>query len=198
MGRVAHRAVRRVLAATLRGDEVELDAVHRLDRDVDELHGHIIHYLGQVSERVTLAERMDEVQRLMDAANALEHIGDIVETNLIAQGRQRLAAGLEPSQTTVEMLAGLHRLVTDAVETAVRALRREDEALAREVMATKPRIDEMAEQLAEHQRQRLLADAPARVETYRLETDVAENLKRIDYFARRIARSVSSDDQSEA
>jgi len=197
MGRIAHRAVRRILAAALRGDEVELDAVHRLHQDVDNLHGPIIRYLGQVSERVTLAERLDEVQRLMDAANALEHIGNIVETNLIAQGRLRLDAGLEPSQPTVEMLAGFHRSVTDAVETAVKGLRREDPALAGEVVAMKPRIDEMAEALAEHQRQRLIADAPARVQTYRLETDVAENLKRIYYFADRIARSVSSDDESE-
>lgn len=40
----------------------------------------------------------------------------------------------------------------------------------------------------QRQTERLVADAPNRIATYRFETDVIANLKRIYYFTRRIAR----------
>ena len=41
-----------------------------------------------------------------------------------------------------------------------------------------------------HQAQRLVADEPNRLATYSVEMDLIEKLKRIYYFAKRIAKTV--------
>ncbi len=49
------------------------------------------------------------------------------------------------------------------------------------------------ESAAMHQAQRLIADGPNRLETYSVEMDLIEKLKRIYYFAKRMAKTVPTD-----
>ena len=48
----------------------------------------------------------------MDAVNDLENIGDIIETDLVYLGNQRIDMGLTISDQTRELLKNMHELVT--------------------------------------------------------------------------------------
>jgi phosphate:Na+ symporter len=52
----------------------------------------------------------------------------------------------------------------------------------------KREVQHLERDLTIHQTGRLVADEPNRIATYRFETDVITNLKRVFYFSRRIAR----------
>jgi phosphate:Na+ symporter len=52
----------------------------------------------------------------------------------------------------------------------------------------KGEINSMERAATTHQAERLMVDEPNRVEAYRLEIDVIAHLKRVFYFAKRIAR----------
>jgi phosphate:Na+ symporter len=54
----------------------------------------------------------------------------------------------------------------------------------------KSQINEEIEAATQHQTQRLVADAPNRLEAYTIEVEYIEKLKRIYYFAKRIAKLV--------
>jgi len=54
----------------------------------------------------------------------------------------------------------------------------------------KSEINQLADAARRHQAQRLVADEPGRIAAYTLETDVLQNLQRIYYYTRRMARTV--------
>jgi phosphate:Na+ symporter len=56
--------------------------------------------------------------RLMSAVNALENIGDIIETDNIHSGNWRLASNLRISKQTEKVLSRLHELITTIIDSA--------------------------------------------------------------------------------
>ena len=125
---------------------------------------------------------------LMEATNNLEAIGDLIETNLVALGRYRLANGLQVGPETRRMIEDFHHDVGLALDLGVAALVEGNEKDARAVSAMKKKINAKAQAIAAHHAARLSAPDAHRIELYRFETDVVTNLRRIYYFAKRTAR----------
>lgn len=178
----------RIMPAVLRGDRWALLDIGGLDDEVDALHGHIISYLGLISETRLTEESTRELLDLMEATNDLESIGDIIETNMVNLGMSRIEEGLSVSSATAAVLTELHEAVAEAVDLAMMALSQKNVDAARRVGNMKKQINSMERSAAAHEAARLMADAPDRIAHYRFEIDVIASLKRIYYFAKRIAR----------
>jgi phosphate:Na+ symporter len=177
-----------VMPAVLTGTRVDLLEVEAADDEIDALHGQIITYLGRISQTRLSAASSEELAAVMTATNDLEAIGDIVETNLVALGLNRIHEGLVVSDITREKLEGFHAVVLHGLDLAMMALTQKDEEAARAVAAMKNRVNELEQDALVHEADRLVAPEPRRVATYRFEIDVVANLKRIFYFSKRIAR----------
>ncbi|NBC46931.1 MAG: Na/Pi cotransporter family protein [Gammaproteobacteria bacterium] len=194
MGERVQDMMARIMPAILSGSNETLRDIERMDDDVDTLHAQIIAYLGKVS-RLSLTERQtSELIRLMEAVNDLENIGDVIETNLIVLGHERIEQGVSISQPTREVLTNFHVVVNRAVGCAVQAVAQNNELAARTVTSMKQEITRIADSAAAHQAQRLVAEEPNRIPAYTLEIDIIEKLKRIYYFAKRMAKTVDLDD----
>jgi phosphate:Na+ symporter len=126
---------------------------------------------------------------LLEATNALEAIGDLVERNLVVLGYEKIEESITVSRETRALIEQYHRLVVEAVEMALVAVIQKDQGAARTVTGMKREIQNLERDIRTHQTERLVAEEPNRVATYRWETDVVTNLKRVYYFARRIARA---------
>ena len=177
-----------VLPAMLDGDIDELAEVEDLDDEVDALHGLILDYLGKVSRQPLTESSSAELVDLLEATNALEAIGDIIETNLVGLGRQRIQAAVVVSEETRSLIEAYHRSVVEAFGLALIAVTQRDEDAARRVVAMKGDVREAELEALQRQNERLIVSEPNRIATYRFEVDVMANLKRIFYFTRRIAR----------
>ncbi len=178
----------KVLPALFDGPAEAFDEIEALDDEVDDLHGQIIVYLGRVGERPLSAASTDELMDLMEATNNLEAIGDLIETNLVSLGRDRLANGYRVGAESRRMIEDFHREISHALDLSVAALVSANEEDARAVAALKQKINAEAQAIAAHHAKRLTAPDEHRIELYRFETDVVTNLRRIFYFARRTAR----------
>ena len=186
-----------VLPAVLDGPAEALDAVEALDDEVDDLHGQIIMYLGRVGQRSLSSGSTDELMDMMEATNNLEAIGDLIETNLVALGRDRLANDYQVGAESRRMIEEMHHDVGLALDLAVAALVEASEEDARAVSAMKSEMNDKAKDIAEHYARRLVAPDDNRIELYRFETDVVANLRRIYYFAKRTARvAIPVDEQA--
>lgn len=177
-----------VLPAMLDGPAEALDAVEALDDEVDALHGQIVVYLSRVGQRSLSPGSSEELVDLMEATNNLEAIGDLIETNLVTLGRDRLANGYRVSDSSRRLIEDFHGQVSLALDLAVAALVEANEDDARTVSAMKEDMSARAQAIASHNASRLLAPDANRIELYRFETDVVANLRRIYYFAKRTAR----------
>jgi phosphate:Na+ symporter len=178
-----------VLPAMLDGPGERLSDIEALDDEVDDLHGQIITYLGKVSQRPLSAGSTEELMDLMEATNNLEAIGDLIETNLVSLGRDRLANEYTVGPESRQLMTEFHKMVMDAFDLSVAALSEANSKDAKRVSRMKREINIKAEEIAGHYAERLAAPDADRIELYRFETDVVANLRRIYYFSKRTARA---------
>ena len=192
LGERASTMVQQALPVTLGGTREDLQALERLDEEVDGLHGAIVSYLGQLSQENLDRAQAEQHFDYLEAANNIESIGDLIETNLVRAGMERLDLGLHVSEGTRTQLEALHAAVSEAVGLALEALDANDLDMAQRVRESKKTIQRLASDAEAHLSQRLSADAPDRLGLYRFESELIEYLKRVYYFAKRIAKAVET------
>ena len=175
--------------AVIAGSGKDLSDLEDMDADVDILHGHIIKYLGKISVRELSDAESTEVMQLIQVANHLEQMGDIVETNLVRIGLQRIEEDVVVSEATQSVIDRFHREVSIAFDAAMTAVREEDRAAALTVKKMKKDMAELAEETARHELNRLVADEPNRLQTFTREMEIIETFSRIYRLCRKIART---------
>ncbi|MGB5451972.1 MAG: Na/Pi cotransporter family protein [Sedimenticolaceae bacterium] len=190
MGEGVKTMLAQIMPAIISGDRPALEAIRAMDERVDTLHAYIITYLGKIARLEMSASQNAEFMQLMEAVNHLEDIGDLIEVNLVELGESRIDQKVSISPSTQEVLQGFHRVVTDAVNAAILAVSENNAEAAGSVTTMKEEITEITNSAAAHQARRLVADEPNRIEAYTIETDIAEKLQRIYYFAKKMAKTV--------
>jgi phosphate:Na+ symporter len=180
----------RIMPAITTGNRSALKQVAKIDDEVDILHGHVVAYLGRISQKSLTDEQTHELLHLMSAVNDLENIGDIIETDLVSLGNKRIEQDVAISESTRAVLENLHETITFTVELALKAVEEYDQKAAQEVIARKGDINQLMESAAMHEAKRLVAEEPNRLAAYTLEMDILEKLKRIYYFAKRMSKEI--------
>ena len=191
MAKYVRVVVREAAPAVLRGNEDDLDRVHLLDQDIDVLHTAIVKYLGKVSREELSGAETAYLHDYLNIATMFESIGDIVETDLIHAGEERLKRNISISPETQEMLLIMSKKVLWAIGKARKAVRDDDPELALEVVHAKDEVNELAGRIDRRLVDRLTAEDPHRTATYRMEAQLIENYRRIYYFAKRITKLVA-------
>ena len=187
-----------MMPAVMAGNKEALMAVRDMDEEVDILYKHIVNYLGQVSKLKLNDYQNHKMLKLMSTANDLEHIGDLIEVNMVNIGQDRLEKGIKISQETQKVMNTLHVVVSDALKAAVRAVVEEDQGFAKRVISMKADINRLIEQANIHQAERLVSEDSGKFEAYSLEIEIIEKLKRIYYHAKHVAKSVLEMSEKEA
>ncbi len=177
----AHNA----LATRHRGS---LADVERMDDAADILHGAVIRYLSRIGKQSLTEAETAEYFRLTQIAGYLEIIGDIIETDMVALGRQMLLDDLHPSPIMWQLLDGLNEDVGIALERTVTAVAEGDPSAAQEVVAMKLGVEAKIDAAFKRQTESLAGSAETRVGTLMLEFEMIDKLKRIYSNCKRIAR----------
>ncbi len=189
LGELVLEMMQAIRPAMLTGKREDLVEVSLMDDRVDALHGQIVTYLGKISQSNLTEEHTEEFMKLMEAVNDLENIGDIIETNLVVLGKERVTYGFKISEPTRQVISDFHDVVSRAVEAAIQAVTQKSPDAARLVVDMKQDISILADSAALHQAGRLVAEEPNRLPAYKVEMDMLQNLRRIYYFAKRMARA---------
>lgn len=190
LGQRVNAMLEDIMPAVLAGNKDELRDVATRDDYIDALHGQIVTYLGKISQKSLSEVQTRELLGLMDAVNDLENIGDIIETDLVYLGNERIAESLTISDETREVLASMHEIATKSTKIATDAVMTDDPVMAKEVIDMKSELQRLTEWAAIHQADRLVVNEPNRLSCYTIEVDIIEKLKRIYYFAKRMAKTV--------
>jgi phosphate:Na+ symporter len=197
MGKRISEMLERILPAVISGNLQTLKDIARIDDEVDILHGHIITYLGDISKKQLTEGQTRKLVGLMAAVNDLENVGDIIETDLVHLGNERLERNISISMATREVLTRLHDVVSKATIKAINATQENDQHAAQDVIGLKSDINLLMDSAATHEAMRLVVDEPGRLAAYTLEMDIIEKLKRIYYFAKRMAKAIMPEEVEE-
>ncbi len=190
LGERAYDMVCAALTVALHGSKEELRALAHQDDEVDTLHGAVVSYLGRLSRQNLKAVQSRQLYDYIGAANNIENIADMIETNIVAAGLERLGSNVRVSEPTEKVLNALHERVCWAVQLALESLDASDPRMAERVTEEKAEINRLAEEAEGHLALRLAAGDEDRLARYRIEAEIIEYLKRVYYFAKRIAKAV--------
>jgi phosphate:Na+ symporter len=161
-------------------DEARRKQVKSLDEGVDRLQEEIKLYLTRLT-REKLSE--DEGRRAFDLilfTTNLEHIGDIIDRNLLelAAKKNRLQLGFSPEGWSE--IQAFHARVVEQMRRAVTVFVTRDPAMARELVEEKDRLRLAEREAMQTHLDRLRAGKVASIETSSLHLDILRDLKRIN------------------
>jgi phosphate:Na+ symporter len=177
--------------AIVQGTRTDLKCLTDSDDNVDALSEAIVDYIRRLAMAGLSESEVRRGQDYLSIADKLESMGDLIEMNLAAQGLHRIEHELKFSEQTVQALTPLYDAVMQALRDALKALAQEDRQLARKVIARKPEIQELADHASAHLARRLTTDEPNRVAVFRVESDIISQIKRLYYYAKRIAKTIA-------
>ena len=191
VGEYVQRMLADIMPAIYARDRTALTTVENMDEQVDVLHHKVIEYLGKISRGSLTDEQTQEFMKLMEAVNNLENIGDLVETDLVGLGNKLIDEGVSISEETQQVLLDIHGTVARSVDAAIQAVSQSNQVAAQAVTTMKDDLNRLVDSAAIHEARRLVAEEPKRIPAYTIEVDIIEKLKRVYYFSKRMAKTVT-------
>ena len=193
--REARRAlwmVREIPRAFKSDKKEDLKLIRKMDNEVDALHEIIINYLGKLSKQELSNQESNLLQSYLAAANYIENVGDVVETNLYTLGKERLKTEVDFSESFEKYLNPYFEKVIYNLDEAIKSLIEGNKYKANNVVEAKAEISELADKALDHLSNRLHNEKNLDMAEFRIQTDIIENFRRIYYLAKRLAKVVST------
>lgn len=162
--------------------------IEKADDSADILHAAILKYLSLVGKRSLTASQAADYFRLTQAADTLEGIGDILESDVSRLGLKMLQTDSRPSGVTLKILDELSRNVALTLRFAVTAVVENDQLAAQEVLALRGAVDDGVQKAFRQQVKSLARSDLRRLKTLQLEFEMTDRLKQIYSLNKRIAR----------
>ena len=179
MGDFVEKMLRETIDAVMNDDRRLVEAIERSDNVVDKLHEAIKLYVTKIT-RESLDER--EARRAMEIiafAINLEHIGDIIDKNLMELATKKIKNRLKFSDDGAAELQKFHRRIMENLKLALSAFMSGDVKIARQLIEEKVEIREAERLASENHLARLREGMAASIETSSLHLDILRDLKRI-------------------
>lgn len=179
MGDLVETMLRQGMTALLTNDRKLVAEVSRLDNAVDSLHEAIKLYLVKLTRDSLEEAEGQRAMEIMALSINLEHIGDIVDKNLMELAGKKIKRQSQFSREGAKELEEFHRIIIDNLKLAFSIFLSGDVKLARQLLEEKTRIRELEMATAESHLTRLRDGRPESIETSSLHLDILRDLKRI-------------------
>jgi phosphate:Na+ symporter len=172
--------LRQTMEVFEKNDQKGVRAIEAADNTVDHLYEAIKLYLVQVS-RTELGE--DEGRRYIEIltfTTNLEHIGDIIDKNLMELAAKKIKNRLTFSAEGMSELKAFHARVSENLRLSLNVFTTRDLSLARRLVAEKTAMREVEAKASDSHFARLREGRPESMETSTIHIDVIRDLKRIN------------------
>ena len=163
-----------------RDDAQLLRQVERIDNDVDTLYEAIKLYLVKISSSGLSEEESRRYVELLTFVTNLEHVGDIIDKNLMELAAKKIRNRYAFSKEGLAELKAFHERVLQNLRLSFNVLTVHDIALARRLLAEKSIVRDIERTASESHFDRLRAGRPESIETSGIHLDVIRDLKRIN------------------
>jgi phosphate:Na+ symporter len=190
MGDLVGQMLRQSLAVFRSDDRRLIKQVSDIDTQVDRLNEAIKLYLTAVSRELMDPNDQKRVVDLITFITNLEHIGDIVDKNLMELAAKKVKYQLKFSPEGTRELDEIHERLTHNLELAMNVFMSGDIKLARQLFAEKQIFRELERNAAENHLERLRSGRIESMQTSSLHLDILRDLKRINSHLAIVAQPI--------
>ena len=161
-------------------DPKAVRAIEHADNAVDRLYEAIKLYLIQTSRTDLSEEEGKRYVEILTFTTNLEHIGDIIDKNLMELAAKKIKNRFVFSTEGLSELKAFHSRVLENLRLALNVFTTRDITLARRLVAEKAVIRDAEAKAADSHFARLREGRPESIETSSIHMDVIRDLKRIN------------------
>jgi phosphate:Na+ symporter len=165
-----------------------IDALHKRELLVDRHYASIVGFIEELLQPELPADVIRTAVALVEAADYLESIGDLVDKEMIPLYQRHTERGTAISPQARSQLQTLAAAVSQELRRALGAVAEADQALARAVLESKPQVRSLERAAIEFQLEPQTADAPQRQLPTAFERALTESLRRAYSLTRRFVR----------
>ncbi len=180
MGDAVGEMLRHSLQAFRSDDRKVIKLATELDTQVDRLNEAIKLYLTKVSREIMDGNDQRRIIDLIGFITNLEHIGDIVDKNLMELAAKKVKYKLKFSPEGAHEIEAIHDRLNGNLQLAMNVFMTGDLSLARRLFAEKKAFRELERQAAESHLERLQSGRIESIQTSALHLDILRDLKRIN------------------
>lgn len=179
MGDIVETMLRKSVDAFMSDDRKLVVEIERMDNSVDRLHEAIKLYVTRITRESLDEQDSRRAMEIISCAINLEHIGDIIDKNLMELAAKKIKNRLSFSSEGASELQKFHSKVTDSFKLAFTVFMSGDVKTARQLVEDKVTIREMERLASESHFSRLREGLTASIETSSVHLDIIRDLKRI-------------------
>jgi phosphate:Na+ symporter len=179
MGDLVESMLRDTMVALMTDDRKLVATVERMDNWVDKLHEAIKLYVTKITRESLDDREGTRAMEIIAFAINLEHIGDIIDKNLMELAAKKIKNRLKFSNEGATELQDFHRRVIENHKLALSVFMSGDVKIARRLVAEKVAIRQAERLASENHLVRLREGLLASIETSSLHLDILRDLKRI-------------------
>lgn len=179
VGDIIDSMLQQTMTAILSNDRKLVAEVSQKDNAVDRLHEAIKLYVVNVTHDSLDDAEGRRAMEILSLAINLEHIGDIIDKNLMELAGKKIKRQLQFSDEGAAELQEFHRIVRDNLKLAMTVFLSGDVKSARQLLDEKSRIRELEFSASENHMARLKEGRIESIETSSLHLDILRDLKRI-------------------
>jgi phosphate:Na+ symporter len=190
MGDQVEAMLRRFFEILQSGDRNAADEFARMDDAVDSLHESIKLYLTRLSQMEMDAREGRRSSEIMAFVTNMEHIGDIIDKNLMDAVHAKIRERLRFSDEGMAEITAMHAKVLNNLHLAMGLFMTPDVRTARALLAEKARLRDIERSSTESHIVRLQNGRRESIETSSLHLDILRDLKRINSHIASVAYPV--------
>jgi len=180
MGDIIETMLGQALEVFRHDDRKLLREVEELDDGLDTLHEAIKLYLTEVSRETLAPEDGRRAVDIITFTTNLEHVGDIIDKNLMELASKKIRNKLQFSAAGFQEICDMHARLTENLKLALNVFVSGDVRMARRLLEEKVAFRDLERFASENHLQRLRRGTPESIETSSLHLDVLRDLKRIN------------------
>ncbi len=162
------------------GDLAEIAKIRTMDDTVDRLFRAIQLYLGRIDSNAMTPSDRQRMSETTALAINLEHVGDIVDRNVMDLAERRCHHGISIPDSMQGEIVMMHQRLVDHLHLAVTVFMFADRNAARRLVAGKEEFRNVEDNIKRTYLQYLQQPGRSEFETSALCIDLARDLKRIE------------------
>lgn len=163
-----------------REDDIsKVDIVSRTDDVVDRLYSAIRRYLSSINHEALSDEEARRLSDILAFAINLEHVGDIIDKNLMELAAKRIKNHLRLPKDSLADIDSMHSKLLEHLQLAASVLMFQDLGSARKLVTEKERFRELERATTQRNLEQLRSGSTVG-DTSALQLDIVRDLKRIE------------------
>ncbi len=193
MGNRVLDMLRQTVLVFQNGDDLLREEIKKMDNEIDFLDDAITRYLTSVAQRSLTEDQSRREISFLNIVDNLEHIGDLIDKNLMELARKKFDFGLHFSSGGEQDIILMHGQIYANLQKVMDAFVHWDAEKAKEVLHQFPRVDKLEADLRKAHIQRLHNGLQETIDTSSIHLDVISNLKQVNTHAESIAKEVAGE-----